>query len=76
MSPAISTAGSGRPGSGTDAAPYFRVFNPAAQAAKFDPDAAYVRRWVPEFGGADYPEPIVDHGRERAEALRRYGQIR
>ena len=63
-------------GSGTDAAPYFRVFNPAAQAAKFDPDAAYVRRWVPEFGGVDYPEPIVDHGRERAEALRRYGQIR
>lgn len=66
-------------GSGTDAAPYFRVFNPDAQAAKFDPDGDYVRRWVPELAGDDdprYPGPIVDHGRERAEALRRYGQIR
>ena len=37
-------------GCGTDAAPYFRIFNPASQAAKFDPDGAYVRRWVPELG--------------------------
>ena len=36
-------------GSGTDAAPYFRVFNPVAQGLKFDPDGAYVRRWVPEL---------------------------
>jgi len=63
-------------GCGTDAAPYFRVFNPDAQAAKFDPDGGYVRRWVPECGGDDYPPPIVDHARERAEALRRYGRIR
>lgn len=71
-------------GSGTDAAPYFRVFNPSAQGQKFDPTGAYIRRWVPELGDvADahlrsgsrppgYPAPIVDHGAERAEALRRY----
>lgn len=63
-------------GSGTDAAPYFRVFNPQTQATKFDPDGVYVRRWIPELGTGDYPGPIVDHGRERAEALRRYQRIR
>jgi deoxyribodipyrimidine photo-lyase len=63
-------------GSGTDAAPYFRVFNPEAQGKKFDPDEVYVRRWVAEFGSADYPEPIVDHKAERQEALRRYQAIR
>src|SRR4029078_9789829 len=36
-------------GCGADAAPYFRIFNPALQAARFDPDGAYVRRWVPEL---------------------------
>jgi deoxyribodipyrimidine photo-lyase len=63
-------------GCGTDAAPYFRVFNPATQGDRFDPDGVYVRRWVPEYGGDDYPEPMVDHGAERAEALRRYERIR
>ncbi|KAA0112266.1 deoxyribodipyrimidine photo-lyase [Mycolicibacterium sp. P1-5] len=78
-------------GSGTDAAPYFRVFNPTTQGQKFDPNGDYVRRWVPELAGPEtagvdvhrlkggpppgYPEPIVDHATERAEALRRYGQI-
>jgi deoxyribodipyrimidine photo-lyase len=74
-------------GSGTDASPYFRVFNPITQGQKFDPDGAYVRRWVSELADVDdvhklkggapdgYPEPIVDHAAERAEALRRYGQI-
>ncbi|WP_099023514.1 cryptochrome/photolyase family protein [Mycolicibacterium palauense] len=62
-------------GCGTDAAPYFRVFNPDAQAGKFDPDGAYVRRWIPELGTADYPDPMVDHRVERTEALRRYGRI-
>ena len=62
-------------GCGTDAAPYFRVFNPTAQGEKFDPDGAYVRRWVPEIDDEDYPEPIVDHASEREEALRRYRQI-
>ncbi|MGB3484347.1 MAG: deoxyribodipyrimidine photo-lyase [Mycobacterium sp.] len=63
-------------GSGTDAAPYFRVFNPDTQGKKFDPDGTYVRRWVPEHGTADYPAPMVDHGTERAEALRRYNAVR
>lgn len=74
-------------GSGTDAAPYFRVFNPTAQGQRFDPDGHYIRRWVPELADVDdphlkgvrrpadypdYPAPIVDHREERAEALRRY----
>ncbi|MGA7134069.1 MAG: deoxyribodipyrimidine photo-lyase [Mycobacterium sp.] len=71
-------------GCGTDAAPYFRVFNPTTQAEKFDPAGDYVRRWVAELADADdvrlskgdrpsgYPEPIVDHSAERSEALRRY----
>jgi deoxyribodipyrimidine photo-lyase len=63
-------------GCGTDAAPYFRVFNPTTQGTKFDPDGDYVRRWVPEFGGTDYPKPIVDHAAERLEALRRYEAVR
>ena len=63
-------------GCGTDAAPYFRVFNPVTQGSKFDPDGAYIRRWVPEVNDDGYPEPIVDHAVERAEALRRYGKIR
>jgi deoxyribodipyrimidine photo-lyase len=71
-------------GCGTDAAPYFRVFNPARQAEKFDPSGDYVRRWVAELADAGdatltkgerpagYPEPMVDHSAERSEALRRY----
>jgi deoxyribodipyrimidine photo-lyase len=62
-------------GCGTDAAPYFRVFNPTTQGKKFDPDGAYAQRWVPEFGDPDYPDPMVDHAEERVEALRRYQQI-
>jgi deoxyribodipyrimidine photo-lyase len=62
-------------GTGTDAAPYFRVFNPAAQADRFDHDGEYVRRWIPEFGTDAYPMPMVDHAAERAEALRRYGLV-
>nr|WP_271213232.1 deoxyribodipyrimidine photo-lyase [Rhodococcus wratislaviensis]GLK40258.1 deoxyribodipyrimidine photo-lyase [Rhodococcus wratislaviensis] len=77
-------------GSGTDASPYFRVFNPTTQGEKFDPDGEYVRRWVPELRGIsgkavhalkdgrpeDYPPPIVDHAHERQEALARYGEIK
>jgi deoxyribodipyrimidine photo-lyase len=62
-------------GCGTDASPYFRVFNPSAQQKKFDPDGAYVRRWVPELGADGYPDPIVDHAEQRIEALRRYKAI-
>jgi deoxyribodipyrimidine photo-lyase len=80
-------------GTGTDASPYFRVFNPVTQGKKFDPRGDYVRRWVPELaqvpgakvhepwtveGAYDrgYPRPVVDHGEERAEALRRYHEAR
>jgi deoxyribodipyrimidine photo-lyase len=56
-------------GSGADAAPYFRIFNPATQAEKFDPEGRYVRRWVPELGSDRYPAPIVDHAWARSRAL-------
>ncbi|BBY35927.1 deoxyribodipyrimidine photo-lyase [Mycobacterium mantenii] len=74
-------------GCGTDAAPYFRVFNPITQGEKFDPSGDYIRRWVPELRSADdvhlrkgdrpdgYPAPIVDHAAERTEALRRYQSL-
>lgn len=79
-------------GSGTDASPYFRIFNPITQGKKFDPDGVYVRRWVPELVDvlakhihtpweleappAGYPAPMVDHAEERLESLRRYDAIR
>lgn len=56
-------------GCGTDAAPYFRIFNPVAQQKKFDPEMKYVRKWVPEYGSPAYPEPIVDHVWARARCL-------
>ena len=56
-------------GCGTDAAPYFRVFNPTEQAKKFDPDYRYIRRWAPEFGTPLYPKPMVDHAFARARCL-------
>jgi deoxyribodipyrimidine photo-lyase len=57
-------------GCGADAAPYFRIFNPALQAEKFDPQGDYLRRWVPELAtGEDYPSPIVDHQEARDSAL-------
>jgi deoxyribodipyrimidine photo-lyase len=65
-------------GTGADAAPYFRVFNPVSQSRKFDPEGAYIRRWLPKVrnrSGGDVHEPrdpIVDHAAERAEALARY----
>ena len=59
-------------GTGTDPSPYYRVFNPTLQGERFDPDGAYVRRYVPEVGTPDYPAPIVDHDAERKEALARY----
>ncbi len=73
-------------GCGTDASPYFRVFNPTSQGRKFDPDGAYVRRWVPELADAadphepgevaGYPAPIVDHAEERREALDRLERMK
>jgi len=59
-------------GSGCDAAPYFRVFNPTLQTQKFDPDEKYIRTWVPEAGTPQYPAPIVDHAQARERALHTY----
>jgi len=59
-------------GSGCDAAPYFRVFNPESQLKKFDPKGAYVRKWVPEWGTPAYPEPIVEHKMARQRAIDTY----
>lgn len=59
-------------GTGVDAAPYFRVFNPALQQEKFDPDGKYVRKWVPEVNSPNYPKPIVEHKMARQRALDTY----
>lgn len=59
-------------GCGTDAAPYFRVFNPWLQAKKFDPDGTYIRKWVPEAGTPNYPGPMVDHDMARKRCLETY----
>jgi len=59
-------------GTGCDAAPYFRVFNPAEQARKFDPELLYVHKWIPEFGTPSYPLPMVDHKTARERALKTY----
>lgn len=63
-------------GSGDDAAPYFRVFNPLTQQEKFDPQGAYVARWVPEALTPMYPEPMVDVKASRRRALDAYEEIR
>ncbi|UFU06928.1 cryptochrome/photolyase family protein [Ruania halotolerans] len=63
-------------GSGADASPYFRIFNPLTQQKKFDPDGAYVRRWVPEAGTDEYPDPMVDLGQSRRAALDEYEVIK
>ncbi|MDP3711540.1 MAG: deoxyribodipyrimidine photo-lyase [Mycobacteriales bacterium] len=79
-------------GTGTDASPYFRVFNPVTQGQRFDPTGDYIRRWVPELRDVPgkavhepwtldrlpdgYPRRIVDHKAEREESLRRYAAAR
>ena len=59
-------------GSGTDAAPYFRIFNPTSQTQKFDPQLVYIKKWVPEINSFDYPKPIVDHAAARERCLATY----
>ncbi|MCX8020365.1 MAG: DNA photolyase family protein [Chitinophagaceae bacterium] len=61
-------------GSGCDAAPYFRIFNPTLQAKKFDPEMKYIRKWVPELDELHYPKPIVDHVFARQRCLKVYGE--
>ena len=77
---------------GTDAQPYFRIFNPVAQGRRWDPEGRYVRRWIPELRSlpnahlhapweadrppADYPPPIVDHAERREIALERFRSAR
>ena len=59
-------------GSGVDAAPYFRIFNPTTQIKKFDRDLAYIRKWVPEYGTPEYPREMVDHKMARERCLTVY----
>jgi deoxyribodipyrimidine photo-lyase len=59
-------------GTGTDAQPYFRVFNPDSQTEKFDKDLTYIKKWIPEFGTASYPKPIVEHKFARNRAIETY----
>jgi deoxyribodipyrimidine photo-lyase len=77
---------------GTDAQPYFRIFNPVAQGRRWDPEGRYVRRWLPELRGVadahlhtpwegvgtmtDYPPPRVDHAERRELALARFRAAR
>ncbi|MBL8132220.1 MAG: deoxyribodipyrimidine photo-lyase [Anaerolineae bacterium] len=79
-------------GTGTDAQPYFRVFNPVTQSQKFDPQGMYIRRWLPQLRGipdahihapwtmssppADYPAPLVDHHAARARALEAFKVVK
>lgn len=62
-------------GSGCDAAPYFRVFNPTSQLEKFDKELRYVRKWIPEYGTPAYPDPIVDHKTARQRAIDTYQSV-
>jgi deoxyribodipyrimidine photo-lyase len=62
-------------GTGCESNPYFRVFNPVLQAEKFDKEFEYIKRWVPEFGTPDYPEPIVNHKEARERVIERYSEV-
>jgi deoxyribodipyrimidine photo-lyase len=59
-------------GSGVDAAPYFRVFNPYSQTERFDKDKKFIKKWVPEFESNKYPEPMVEHKMARERCLETY----
>jgi deoxyribodipyrimidine photo-lyase len=59
-------------GTGCDAAPYFRVFNPTEQQKKFDKNFTYIKQWIPDFDPQNYLEPIVEHPFARQRALEAY----
>ena len=61
-------------GSGCDAAPYFRVFNPYLQTKRFEPELKYIRQWIPELETLDYPPPIVEHEFARKRCLQVYAE--
>jgi deoxyribodipyrimidine photo-lyase len=61
-------------GSGCDAAPYFRVFNPRLQTEKFDKQLEYIRKWIPELDSLNYPQPIVVHEEARVRVLAAYAK--
>ena len=77
---------------GTDAAPYFRIFNPTTQSTRFDPDGTFLAEWLPALaelpkkarhapasdllGGVDYPAPVVDHRAARARALEAFKALK
>jgi deoxyribodipyrimidine photo-lyase len=63
-------------GTGIDAQPWFRIFNPDRQRERYDPEGTYCRRWVPEWGTERYAEPMVDLAAEAAEAKSRYQAAR
>ena len=59
-------------GSGCDAAPYFRIFNPTEQTKKFDKELQYINTWIPELNSPEYPAPIVEHAQARIRTLKAY----
>ncbi|NDJ60596.1 MAG: deoxyribodipyrimidine photo-lyase, partial [Chloroflexi bacterium] len=79
-------------GTGTDAQPYFRIFNPVSQSRRYDPNGDYIRHWVPELRDvpekhihapwemnnppADYPPPMVDHGKARERTLQAFQVVK
>ena len=89
--PATPPTGNGLPDAGADAAPFFRIFNPVLQGEKFDPEGAFVRRYVPELDGVpdrflhrpweaptpprNYPKPIVDLGEGQMRALQAFKAV-
>jgi len=62
-------------GTGCDAAPYFRIFNPTEQQKKFDPEGEFIRKWIPELDSIRYTSPIVDHKMARERCLRVYKEV-
>jgi deoxyribodipyrimidine photo-lyase len=63
-------------GTGCDATPFFRIFNPYEQQRKFDPNMDYIRKWIPEFGTPRYPMPMIDHAEARNRALKVYKEMK
>ena len=63
-------------GTGCDASPYFRIFNPTEQLKKFDKNLIFIKKWVKDFDELSYPQPIVDHKFARERALEAYKRSR